>query len=98
MKREPKSRPAARNKEATSWNESRAGIAWRTPPGRAFTWEHVAIELLMDIRTELKLLRSENNLGVGNAVSALHRLANETPPAIARAIGRRRSGKRRLKN
>lgn len=31
---------------------------WETPVGADFKWEHVAIEVLMDIRDELKQIRS----------------------------------------
>lgn len=38
---------------------NRVDVGWTTPPGTQadpFKWEHVAIEVLMDIRAELKLL------------------------------------------
>lgn len=34
----------------------RRQVDWMTPEGNKFTWEHVQIEVLMDIRAELKSL------------------------------------------
>ena len=38
-------------------NSSRVNGDWPTPTGDDFTWDHVAIEVLMDIRSELRLIR-----------------------------------------
>lgn len=35
---------------------ARTGVEWETPTGNDFRWEHVAIEVLQDIRDELKQL------------------------------------------
>jgi hypothetical protein len=38
----------------------RVNNQWRTPegkPGEAFTWEHVKVEVLQDIRSELTRIR-----------------------------------------
>lgn len=34
----------------------RTNVEWKTPDGTNFRWEHVAIEVLMDIRSELQKL------------------------------------------
>jgi len=34
----------------------RSNVIWETPDGANFKWEHVAIEVLMDIRAELQEL------------------------------------------
>ena len=34
----------------------RVNKEWTTPDGSSFTWDHVAIEVLMDIRRELRIL------------------------------------------
>ena len=36
----------------------RTNSEWETPEGFAFTWEHVSIEVLMDIREELRKLNA----------------------------------------
>lgn len=48
---------------------------WETPAGQEFRWEHVSIEVLMDIRAELRQLNE--TLGcyrVRRGMDALHRL------------------------
>jgi len=36
----------------------RAGVQWETPQGDQFRWEHVAIEVMMDVRDELVKLNA----------------------------------------
>lgn len=36
----------------------RTDCSWETPAGAEFRWEHVAIEVMMDIREELKRLNA----------------------------------------
>jgi len=35
---------------------NRVNIQWQTPPDAQWRWEHVAVEVLMDIRAELQIL------------------------------------------
>jgi len=37
-------------------NSHRSRVEWVTPKGDAFQWQHVQIELLMDIRDELQAI------------------------------------------
>jgi hypothetical protein len=55
----------------------RAYSTWKTPEGDAFLWEHVSIELLMDIRGELvrlnQLLQCPNFLAIPATLTAIRR-------------------------
>jgi hypothetical protein len=67
----------------------RANIEWRTNEGQDFTWEQVGIEILMDIRAELRqlngLLRCPNFIAIPSKLDSIRR-------QIARRRKPRRAG------
>lgn len=59
--------------------QGRANCEWETPSGNSFQWEHVQVEVLMDIRNELR--RMNNILQCPNFVeipSILRRVERNT--------------------
>lgn len=59
-------------------NAKRCGTDWETPEsGNGFKWEHVSIEVLMDIRDELKrlnsLLHCSNFVGIPRTLRTISR-------------------------
>jgi hypothetical protein len=60
-------------------NDARRNVDWQTPEGIGFTWEHIAVEVLMDIRDELQrlnaLLHCSNFVGIP---SELRKIARNT--------------------
>jgi hypothetical protein len=53
----------------------RINVGWATPPEGAFTWDHVAVEVLMDLRDELQrlnaLLHCKNFVAIPRKLDAI---------------------------
>jgi hypothetical protein len=52
--------------------QNRRGVGWETPTSNDFRWEHVTVEVLMDIREELQRLNTL--LHCSNFVAIPHKL------------------------
>ena len=74
-------------------NTGRIGVDWETPTGHLFEWDHVKIEVLMDIRAELRRIRSvlecKNTIDIPNILRSIR--TNTTKPKRKRA--KKRGGK-----
>ncbi len=61
----------------------RANQNWATPQGTDFRWEHVSIEVLMDIRDELRrlnvLLHCHNFVRIPQALDLIGRNTKRQP-------------------
>jgi hypothetical protein len=73
---------------------NRVDVDWATDVGDTFTWEQVQLEVLMDIRAELRRIRVrlDNTLGCHNFVglpSTVNQLRDAIVPP-AKAVTRRR--------
>lgn len=67
-------------------HSNRIGVDWQTHTGNDFTWEQVSVEVLMDIRDELRrlnrLLHCPNFVAIPAKLDALRR---KTPAKKKRA-------------
>lgn len=58
-------------------NKKRSDADWNTPTDTGFTWQHVEVELLMDIRDELKrlneLLNCHNFIRIPTVLDSIYR-------------------------
>lgn len=57
--------------------KERVGVEWGTPEAPHWTWQHVEIEVLMDIRAELhqlnQLLHCVNFVGIPSTLKSIRR-------------------------
>lgn len=72
-----------------SRRQNRRNIDWETPENPHFRWEHVTVEVLMDIRQELKrlneLLHCHNAVGMPQTLKKIdRRLQKHMPLPIGR--------------
>lgn len=69
-------------------NPRRANREWETPK-EGFQWEHVQVELLMDIRAELQrlnaLLHCHNFTGIPTTLRSIRRAVAKPRPKKAKA-------------
>lgn len=69
---------------------NRIDVEWETPDANSFTWETVGVEVLMDIRRELKrlnaLLACPNFVGIPETLRGIRR---NTAKPKRRPVGKR---------